>query len=558
MYEQFFGLQRQPFKITPDTSLFYDGGRRGDILEALTYAIDRGEGIIKVVGEVGSGKTMLCRMLQQSLPATVLVVYLANPSISANDILFVIAREMGISIPEHSSKHEVLHLLQERLLKLHADNRQVVLFVEEAQSMPLETLEEMRLLSNLETDQDKLLQIILFGQPELDVNLSDASIRQLRERITHNFQLMPLHTEDIHRYLNFRMREVGYTGPEIISLEIAKQLEKASNGLMRRVNILADKMLLAAFAENTHTLTSSHVKAAIDDSEFGTVGKRSETPRWLPWAVLALLLLSILTLALWLMSSGHLQQLLAKNDQQASPKSPVELAQPTRPQQSAESTLPADKEMELVSHAQDEVAKPLTAAETESLEKTETPEQSQASELAVADENFRTEADESVAMLPQETPTEAVAESVDSAPPEVLKNLAIEPTPISSAVKIPALNDSEWLEQKLLSSRVWLENANSGKYSMQVMTRSKSAVDDLTQYLRYQWPLDQNITYVYEVELNNSLIYRVFYSEFASLDQGREAISLLPTLIQQNLPYLQSIRRMQAAILSHGDPQGVS
>ena len=257
MYEEYFGLERPPFKITPDTSLFYDGGKRGDILAALVYAIHRGEGIVKVVGEVGSGKTMLCRMLQLKLPDTVEIVYIANPSVSAEDILFVIAHELSLPVVKGSSKHEVMHMLQDYLLQRHMENKQVVLFVEEAQGMPLDTLEEIRLLSNLETDENKLLQIILFGQPELDQNLAQQSIRQLRERITHNFELEPLTRDEIHNYLNFRMREVGYTGPELINNTVAKKVEQHSAGLLRRINIIADKILLSAFAEAPMTSVPS-------------------------------------------------------------------------------------------------------------------------------------------------------------------------------------------------------------------------------------------------------------------------------------------------------------
>jgi len=224
MYEEYFGLRRPPFKITPDTSLFFGGGKRGDILGALVYAIHRGEGIIKVVGEVGSGKTMLCRMLQLKLPESVETVYIGNPSVTPEDILFVIANELNLEVTKDASKHEVMHLLQEYLLQRHIENRQVVLFIEEAQGMPIDTLEEIRLLSNLETDQNKLLQIILFGQPELDENLAQKSIRQLRERITHSFNLSPLTKDEIHQYLNFRMREVGYSGPELIRPDIAAVL----------------------------------------------------------------------------------------------------------------------------------------------------------------------------------------------------------------------------------------------------------------------------------------------------------------------------------------------
>ncbi|MFB3058663.1 MAG: ExeA family protein, partial [Gammaproteobacteria bacterium] len=269
MYEEYFGLERPPFKISPDTSMFFEGGKRGDILEALVYAIHRGEGIIKVVGEVGSGKTMLCRMLQLKLPKSVEIIYIANPSVSAEDILFVIANEMELPAAKDASKHEVVNMLQEYLLQRHIEDKQVVLFIEEAQGMPLDTLEEIRLLSNLETDQHKLLQIILFGQPELDENLAKKSIRQLRERITHSFDLSPLTPGEIHQYLNFRMRQVGYTGPELITGRLAKNVARYSNGLLRRINIIADKILLSAYAEGTHSLTRRHVIKAVNDSAFG-------------------------------------------------------------------------------------------------------------------------------------------------------------------------------------------------------------------------------------------------------------------------------------------------
>ncbi len=295
MYEDYFGLERPPFKITPDTSLFYEGGKRGDILAALAYAIHRGEGIIKVVGEVGSGKTMLCRMLQLKLPNTVEIVYIANPSVSPEDILFVIAHELSLPVGKEASKHEVMHLLQDYLLQRHMENKQVVLFIEEAQGMPLETLEEIRLLSNLETDENKLLQIILFGQPELDENLAQQSIRQLRERITHNFNLDPLTQDEIHNYLNFRMREVGYTGPELINQSVAKKVEQHSDGLLRRINIIADKILLSAFAEGTHNLSPKHVTAAVNDSAFNQKSSGKSSKLW--W--LGLLALAALAIALY-------------------------------------------------------------------------------------------------------------------------------------------------------------------------------------------------------------------------------------------------------------------
>lgn len=272
MYYPHFGLKEPPFKITPNTDFFFSGGNRGAVLDALVYAITNGEGIIKVVGEVGSGKTMLCRMLQTILPEKIESIYLANPSVAPEEVLHAIAFELQLKLPQNADRLTVMQTLQAYLLERHAQGRQVVIFVEEAQGMPLATLEEIRLLSNLETKQDKLLQIVLFGQPELDKSLNQMHIRQLRERITHSFHLGPLQTKDISEYLIFRLRAAGYYGPHLFTDAAIKTLSKSAQGLVRRVNILADKALLAAFADNVHQVTIKHVNAAIQDSEFGEQG----------------------------------------------------------------------------------------------------------------------------------------------------------------------------------------------------------------------------------------------------------------------------------------------
>lgn len=268
MYNDHFGLKRTPFKITPDTSLFYSGAERGSMLEALTYVVLSGEGITKVIGEVGSGKTMLCRMLEEKFPERVETIYIANPAISPENILNVLAFEAGL-VNEPKSKLEAMQALHRWLLQKHAANRQVVVLIEEAQGMPLETLEEIRLLSNLETGQHKLLQIVLFGQPELDEKLSVNSIRQLKERITHNFYLSPLNQMQIKEYLNFRMRNAGYHGPDLFDNKMARVVGNYSAGLIRRINILADKILLAAYAAGTTLLTPALARKAAADCQFG-------------------------------------------------------------------------------------------------------------------------------------------------------------------------------------------------------------------------------------------------------------------------------------------------
>jgi len=289
MYYEFFGLTHAPFKITPDTDVFFEGGNRGAILEALIYAITHGEGIIKVTGEVGSGKTMLCRVLQTRLPQNVETVYLANPSVSPEEILHAIAFEMRLHVPKDASRLEVMHALNDYLVERHSQQRQVVVFVEESQGMPISTLEEIRLLSNLETRQHKLLQIVLFGQPELDENLRQQNIRQLRERITHSFSLMPLDDEDVRAYLTFRLRAAGYHGPDLFDRRVITHMTRVCEGLTRRLNLVADKALLAAFAEGTHNVSLNHVKAAARDSEFSSVeATRSRAPVTYALAGLAL------------------------------------------------------------------------------------------------------------------------------------------------------------------------------------------------------------------------------------------------------------------------------
>ncbi|HTY98587.1 MAG TPA: AAA family ATPase [Rhodocyclaceae bacterium] len=268
MYLEYFGLSEAPFRITPHTDFFFSGANRGATLDALIYAIIHDEGIVKVSGEVGSGKTMLCRVLMERLPQQVSIIYLANPSLSRDDILFAIAHELGLVIPDGARTSVVLRALQEKLIALHGDGRQVVVLIDEAHAMPAETLEEIRLLSNLETNRHKLLQLVLFGQPELNDTLARPDMRQLKERITHNFTLEPLVRSDIAQYLDFRLRAAGYRGADVFNPGAIRLISRVSQGLTRRINILADKALLAAFAGNVRQVTPKQVRAAVRDSEF--------------------------------------------------------------------------------------------------------------------------------------------------------------------------------------------------------------------------------------------------------------------------------------------------
>jgi len=292
MYLEHFGLNEPPFKITPATDFFFSGDNRGEILDALIYAIAESEGIIKVTGEVGSGKTMLCRMLLERLPPNTESVYLANPSLSREELLYAIADGLGLNL-EGQRVNIIMQTLQNLLAQKAAEGKRVVVLVDEAHAMPLDTLEELRLLYNLQIGKNKLLQIVLFGQPELNDKLEQPNMRQVKDRIVHHFDIMPLSQTVIVSYLLFRMRAAGYRGPNVFSPAAVKLIGTASDGLMRRANILADKSLLAAFIENTHNIEARHVNAAIRDSEFPprSLSRNRKTMIGSGIALLALLLI---------------------------------------------------------------------------------------------------------------------------------------------------------------------------------------------------------------------------------------------------------------------------
>jgi type II secretory pathway predicted ATPase ExeA len=197
------------------------------------------------------------------------IVYLANPSLSPDNILHAIALELGLPVAEIPERLRVMQALNQCLVRKHAQGRRVVMFVEEAQSMPPATMEEIRLLSNLETQRDKLLQIVLFGQPELDRLLARRDMRQLRERIAFGFHLQPLQEPEVREYLNARLRASGYRSHNLFSASAVRSVAQASRGLLRRINMLADKALLATYAAGKMRVGSQEVRRAIRDSEYG-------------------------------------------------------------------------------------------------------------------------------------------------------------------------------------------------------------------------------------------------------------------------------------------------
>lgn len=267
MYLDFFGLTSPPFRLTPHPDFFFAGAARGDILHALEYALGQGDGLIKVVADVGAGKTMLCRVLLERMPVHMDSVLIANPALTADELLQTLADELEVSL-EGGRPMARVRRLELALIERFAAGRQVVVLVDEAHAMPDESLEAIRLLSNLDHGHSKLLQIVLFGQTELDLRLAQPHLRQLRERIVHSFSLPPLSPLDVGRYLECRLAAAGLSRTGVFHPAAVAALARGAEGLSRRINILADKSMLAAFVAGSPCVDVSHVHLALHDAGY--------------------------------------------------------------------------------------------------------------------------------------------------------------------------------------------------------------------------------------------------------------------------------------------------
>lgn len=276
MYLSHFGLSEKPFGITPDTTYVYSGVAHQEALNTLLIALNSGEGFIKITGEVGTGKTLLCRRFLATLGDGYVTVYLPNPSIAPLALLHAVAEELGLMLTDNESQFNIVKHINQRLLDLSAEGKTVVFCVDEAQSAPLESLETLRLLSNLETEKSKLIHVVLFGQPELNKNLADPSVRQLQQRIAFHYHLPGLRRNELGYYLTHRLKIAGYRGPQLFSRTAIDRLFHYSKGVPRLVNILANKALFVAYGEGKAIVKGRHVIAAARDTEAVKVG-----PLWL-------------------------------------------------------------------------------------------------------------------------------------------------------------------------------------------------------------------------------------------------------------------------------------
>jgi hypothetical protein len=375
----------------------------------------------------------------------------------------------------------------------------VVVVVEESQSMPLATLEEIRLLSNLETRNDKLLQIVLFGQPELDENLRQPAIRQLRERIAHSFRLEPLTAVEIHEYLMFRTRTAGYRGPDLFSRAVVRRIARASEGLTRRVNLIADKALLAAFSENTHTIKTKHVNAAVRDSEFSQGPRTWMRQPAIAWAALAL--------AVVIASAGAYAWIRA-ND--ALPP-----AAGVKPGSSANATAAGIEGVKDRAGGATPAARAATVAGSKS--------------------------------------------TAEKAPPAWGAEAPAVPVTGAGATTAelrtrPEIEAGNLVDQRLAATRQWLASVDPNAFTIQLMEaeHEPQLVRDLSGIAKF---VEINKVFLYRTGANRKASLGVLYGSFSDRGAAQDALDKLPPTLKANRPFLRTLRGVRNEVGQRHGPQ---
>jgi len=293
MYTSFFGLSEKPFAITPDPRYLYLSERHAEALAHLLYGINESGGFIQLTGEVGTGKTTVVRTMLSRLPQHADVAVILNPRISPSEFLLTICEELGagIAAEDRDSVKQMVDALNRRLLEAHSEGRRVIVIVDEAQNLSAEVLEQVRLLTNLETATQKLLQIILIGQPELRVLLDRTDLRQLAQRITGRYHLSPLSSEESKAYVRHRLRVAGVTS-EVFTAGALSEIHRLSSGIPRVINVCCDRALLGAYTQESRRVTAALVRRAA-----GEVYGRRFAPAWIGWLVGGTAIIALASLA---------------------------------------------------------------------------------------------------------------------------------------------------------------------------------------------------------------------------------------------------------------------
>ncbi len=298
MYEKFFGLKEKPFSLTPDTEYFYRYCSHQEALNVLLVALKNGEGFVHVSGEVGTGKTLLCRQLLQLLQNNCATVYLPNPLLTPLELYQAISDDLQLDSPENASMQQLCQGIFTELVRLRKLKRPLVVLIDEAQAMPFRSLEALRLLSNLETEKEKLLHIFFFAQPEFELRLAEDNLRQLRQRITFSYTLSTLHVREVSAYLDHRLRIAGYEGESLFTLTAVKLLHKVTKGVPRLINLLAHKSLLVAYGKGVRKIDRKMILTAVKD----THGLRLSTRKLFSTYIVEfgmIMFIAVATLYLW-------------------------------------------------------------------------------------------------------------------------------------------------------------------------------------------------------------------------------------------------------------------
>lgn len=294
MYLEFFGMRELPFTLTPNTDFFLDLDGHHQALDVVQLALESGEGFIMITGEVGTGKTLLCRRLLNTISDNFITAYIPNPFLTPDGLLLALAEELGLEVEHEKGRHHVMGEINKQLMSIKESGKQVVFLLDEAQAIPEETIEVLRLLTNLETETEKLLQVVLFGQPELNDLLARDSLRQLRQRVTFSYTLPTLTLEEVGSYINHRLNRSGFPGVNLFNSKAIQDLTRASAGIPRLINILCHKALLVAYGRGDTKITSAHIERAIMDTEDVRIDKnfsadsKKSGPDWTAIAITAI------------------------------------------------------------------------------------------------------------------------------------------------------------------------------------------------------------------------------------------------------------------------------
>lgn len=532
MYFEHFGLSQPPFKIVPNHEFYYSGGSRADILNKLVYAITCNDGLfIKIVGEPGTGKTMLAHMLEINQPAELEIYKIPGLSFQKSETPWVIAAAMGLNLGKLNYERAVL-VLQQHLARKQRQGRKVSLFIDEAQTVTAAALDEIYRFASPENEPFKVMQVVMFGQPELDSLLNQPQLRHLKDQVTHAFTLKHLDLEETGDYLLFRMRTAGYRGPQVFSRKSLKLIYMASKGSIRRINILADKGLLAAYLANKHLVDSEQVGVALKESWF-------EPPKtgFLPRIYLALFLLSLLlTAALWLMKwqAGNARPV-------SEIPTTVLSARPVVPPPAPDAKEPAKVEQPMLSMPLAVVVSSVQAEVVESSPSAVKETPVTVGKRGGANKVEKVHGDILIPASAKKKP--AIAHDSDSNNKKDEEKVTSSPP--SSGMSPSGENA---LQSRLEKSLEWLRKQDDGHFTVQLAIASPDHAIAEMQRINVKSQIKPDQLAVYRTFVDGKPTVSIVSGIYPTMREAREAVASLPPLLLEYSPLIRSFKGIRTEI----------